>query len=64
VGSAVERLNETGEPFLFFVDDRVGGSVLYRRPDGHYGLIEPEPARSMDEQGSHTETHRVGRSTP
>jgi ribosome-associated translation inhibitor RaiA len=64
VGAAVECLNETGEPVVFFVDDRLRGSVLYRRPDGHYGLVEAEPTRPADEQGGHTETHRVGRSTP
>ena len=64
VESAAERLNETGEPFLFFVDERSRGSVLYRRPDGHYGLVEAEPARSTDEQSGRTETYRLGRSTP
>jgi hypothetical protein len=41
LGSAVERLNETDERSLFYVDaesDR--GAVLYRRYDGHYGVIE------------------------
>jgi Sigma 54 modulation/S30EA ribosomal protein C terminus len=39
---AVRRLDLTGEPFLFFghaADRR--GRVLYRRTDGHYGLIRP-----------------------
>jgi len=37
---AVERLNLIGLPFLFFLDrERSRGSVLYRRYDGHYGLI-------------------------
>ncbi|MCZ2527758.1 sigma 54 modulation/S30EA ribosomal C-terminal domain-containing protein [Streptomyces sp. HB2AG] len=38
---AVERLRRTESPFLFFArpgSDR--GRVLYRRFDGHYGLIE------------------------
>jgi hypothetical protein len=39
---AVERLNLGGERFLFFVDGQERrGRVLYRRYDGHYGLIEP-----------------------
>jgi len=39
---AVEHLNVTGWPFVFFRDaatDR--GCVLYHRYDGHYGLITP-----------------------
>ncbi|RIK06086.1 MAG: hypothetical protein DCC49_11860 [Acidobacteria bacterium] len=40
--SAVERLNETDEPFLFYVDSSTGrGNVAYLRYDGHYGLITP-----------------------
>ena len=39
---AIGRLNVTEEPFVFFVDAESGrGNVLYRRYDGHYGLIEP-----------------------
>jgi ribosome-associated translation inhibitor RaiA len=39
---AVERLSAGGERFVFFVDARTGrGNVVYRRFDGHYGLIEP-----------------------
>ncbi|MGZ4393593.1 MAG: ribosome hibernation promotion factor [Gaiellaceae bacterium] len=39
---AVERLNLSGERFLFFVDPQTrSGNVLYLRYDGHYGLIEP-----------------------
>lgn len=40
VGEAISRLNTSDMPFLFFRDaaqDRP--SVLYRRYDGHYGLI-------------------------
>ncbi|WP_307849677.1 sigma 54 modulation/S30EA ribosomal C-terminal domain-containing protein [Qaidamihabitans albus] len=41
-GEAVDRLNLTGLPFLFFLDaDRGRGSVLYHRYDGHYGLLTP-----------------------
>lgn len=40
--AAVERLDDGGEPFVFFVDAQSGrGHVLYRRYDGHYGLITP-----------------------
>ncbi len=39
---AVERLNLLGLPFLFYIDAAEGrASVLYRRYDGHYGLITP-----------------------
>src|SRR5690606_26951060 len=42
VDQATERLNLTGLPFLFFIDAAQGrASVLYRRYDGHYGLITP-----------------------
>jgi hypothetical protein len=42
--SAVERLDDTNEPFLFFVDVGTSrGAVLYRRPDGHYGVVQAEP---------------------
>jgi ribosome-associated translation inhibitor RaiA len=45
VGDAIERLNLTDEPFLFFVDASSGrGAVLYRRYDGHYGLVSPVAA--------------------
>ena len=53
LAEAVQRLNESGEPFAFFVDAVTQrGNVLYRRYDGHYGLIapaeplvEPSPAK-------------------
>ncbi len=39
--SAVARLNQTDERFLFYVDARSArGTVLYRRYDGHYGIVE------------------------
>jgi ribosome-associated translation inhibitor RaiA len=39
---ARERLDVGHEPFVFFVDAGSGrGHVLYRRYDGHYGLIVP-----------------------
>ena len=40
--AAVQRLDLTGWPFVFFVSAARGrGCVLYRRYDGHYGLITP-----------------------
>lgn len=43
VEDAVERLNVSGERFVFFVDAQTRrGNLLYLRYDGHYGLIEPE----------------------
>ena len=42
VDEAIERMNASAEPFVFFRDRDSGrGEVLYRRYDGHYGLIEP-----------------------
>lgn len=39
---AREQLDLSGAPWLFFVDPGHGrGQVLYRRLDGHYGLITP-----------------------
>ena len=39
---AIERLNLTELPFVFFSDrDSKRGHLLYRRYDGHYGLIAP-----------------------
>lgn len=39
---AIRRLNATGQPFVFFAEPVSGrGRVLYRRYDGHYGLITP-----------------------
>ncbi len=39
---APERLGLLGLPFLFFIDAAAGrAAVLYRRYDGHYGLITP-----------------------
>jgi ribosome-associated translation inhibitor RaiA len=39
---AVDRINLTGQPFLFFADAHTGrGRLLYHRYDGHYGLITP-----------------------
>jgi len=39
---AVRVQDGSDAPFLFFLDDANGrGHVLYRRYDGHYGLITP-----------------------
>ena len=40
---AIERLNVSGTRFVFFADPLTGRSnVVYRRYDGHYGLITLE----------------------
>lgn len=42
VSEAIERLELTGQPFVFFLDaDTERGNILYHRYDGHYGLITP-----------------------
>ena len=42
LSEARDRLDVTSAPWIFFVDsDRDRGHVLYRRYDGHYGLITP-----------------------
>ena len=42
---AVEWLDVAGEPFVFFGDRDTGrAKVVYRRYDGHYGLVEPAEA--------------------
>jgi len=39
---AIEMLEATDAPFVFFTDERSGrGRVVYRRYDGHYGIVEP-----------------------
>ena len=40
---AIERIGADGERFVFFANSATGrGNVLYRRYDGHYGLIAPD----------------------
>ena len=40
---AIERISANGERLVFFENATTGrGNVLYRRYDGHYGLITPE----------------------
>jgi ribosome-associated translation inhibitor RaiA len=42
LADAVHRLDATGLPFVFFAEPTSGrGRVLYRRYDGHYGLVTP-----------------------
>jgi hypothetical protein len=42
LSEAEERLDASHEPFVFFVNvDSGRGNVVYRRYDGHYGLITP-----------------------
>jgi ribosome-associated translation inhibitor RaiA len=42
VAEARKQLDATGLPFLFFAEPATGrGRVLYRRYDGHYGLVRP-----------------------
>jgi hypothetical protein len=42
LAEAEARLEATGMPFIFFVSSRTGrGNLIYRRYDGHYGLITP-----------------------
>ena len=39
---ALELLDMSGKPFVFFIDDHTRrGTIAYRRYDGHYGLISP-----------------------
>ena len=39
---AIDLLDLTGAPFVFFTDPASGrGAVVYRRTDGHYGLLTP-----------------------
>ncbi len=42
VEEAIDRLNVTGWPFVFFQDAATErGCVVYHRYDGHYGRISP-----------------------
>ncbi len=39
---AIRELDDSGQRFLFFVDaDTKRGNVVYRRYDGHYGVLTP-----------------------
>jgi hypothetical protein len=40
---AVDRISASGERFVFFENAASGrGNVIYRRYNGHYGLLAPE----------------------
>ena len=58
VGRAVLELDMTGYPIVLFRNAAHGGlSVVYRRPDGNVGWIDPErtvvaPAKSLNGHGS------------
>jgi hypothetical protein len=42
LAGALERLDVGDEPWVFYRDGTTGrGHVVYRRHDGHYGLITP-----------------------
>ena len=43
VAAAVERMDVSGDPCVFFRNESTGrGTLLYRRFDGHYGLVTPD----------------------
>lgn len=47
VAEAMERLAADRETFVFFVNALTGrGNVIYRRYDGHYGLVTPAEANA------------------
>jgi ribosomal subunit interface protein len=53
VGRAVLELDMTGYPVLLFRNAAHGGlSVVYRRPDGNVGWIDPERTASLNGHGS------------
>jgi sigma 54 modulation/S30EA-like ribosomal protein len=61
VGQAVERLDATELPYRFFRDAGTHrGAVLYRRYDGHYGLITPAES-SVESRSSADQRYRRGR---
>ena len=53
VGRAVLELDMTGYPVVLFKNAAHGGlSVVYRRPDGNVGWIDPERTASLNGHGS------------
>ena len=53
VGRAVLELDMSGYPVILFRDAGHGGlSVVYRRPDGNIGWIDPERTKSLNGNGS------------
>ncbi len=52
VSAAIELLNGSGAPMLFFHNTISGrGNAIYRRYDGHYGLITPPTDEPSDPAG-------------
>lgn len=46
LASAVEILDLSDDRFVFFIDQETNrGKVVYRRHDGHYGVVEPDRAK-------------------
>jgi len=44
VEQAIDQLELSGEDFFLFLDvDTKAIRLLYRRQDGNYGMIQPEP---------------------
>ena len=62
VGRAVAELDMTGYPLVVFRNAAHGGvSVVYRRPDGNVGWIDPErTAVSLNGHGSNGQTNGKG----
>ena len=53
VSMAVMELDLTGYPAIVFRNAAHGGlSVVYRRPDGNIGWIDPERTKSLNGHGS------------
>ncbi len=49
IDDAIERLDVGEEPHVFFVDTATErGAVVYRRYDGHYGLVRPRDLEARD----------------
>lgn len=47
---AITELNETAEPFVFALTADGTAFVVYRRLDGHYGLIEQASDKGVDKE--------------
>ena len=61
VSEAVMHLDLTESSFLVFKNAGHGGlNIVYRRPDGHIGWIDPKPGNAAAGGGP----HRVARSDP
>jgi len=42
VEEAIQQMELLGHAFFVFLDDHQNTCVVYRRNDGHYGMLEPE----------------------